>query len=501
MKIVLIYAQVNRPYFFPPMGIVYLGTHLRAKGLEVKLIDPTFDADLRACEEQIAAEKPDLFGLSSLTINYNTALQIAALCKKHWPDCPVVIGGPHVTALPEKTMANPYIDYAVVGEGENTLWELVQGLRDKTDPAKILGLGYKKEGQPVFNPERPVIENLDDLPEPDRKLLPTFTKYLGFQTSFPYFMPCGVLIVSRGCPFKCTFCQPMLRKLFGGKVHLRSPQLVIAEIEGLIGDYGVKSIYFADDTFWANPEWAKEVCRLIKDRGINKKVKLLAQTNLATLNEERLKLMCASGFIYLGFGVESGNAIILKEVFQKSHTMTQAREIFAMCKKYSLVTSANFIIGAPQDTHDTIEDSVKLIAELNPDIKDVHYLTPTPGSSLYDEYLAKGYLRYSDWTDPDRYTPDLINISGLEKGDLIKYYRRMDEAYLQPKSLLKAHPLWFPYLWNILTVTGSFRAFLRVFVLQYLMMNSLFFNRLGKRLLAQREKFRKKKVKGQPCAE
>ena len=289
----------------------------------------------------------------------------------------------------------------------------------------------------------------------------------------------------------------MLRKLFGRKVRLRSPHLVIQEIERLIEDYKVKSVYFTDDTFWANPKWAETVCKEIVKRQINKKIRWLAQTNLATLNKERVELMYKSGCIYLGFGVESGNPSILKDVFRKSHTVQQAKDIFKLCRKLGMITSANFIIGAPQDTKDTIQDSVNLLTELNPDIKDVHYLTPTPGSELYENYLQKGFLRYSAWSDPDRYTPDLINISGLKKGDLEKFYHKMNKAYLKNKSLLKAHHLWYPYLWSVLISTKSIRAFLRVFILQYLMMNSLFFNKLGNMLLEMRKKIRTPhKIKG-----
>ncbi len=496
MKVVLIYAQLNRPYFFPPMGIVCLGTQLRAKGIDVKLIDPTFDCDLQSCAEQVKEAKPDLIGISCLTINYPTAMKIAGLCKQLYPQCLVVMGGPHATAMPEQVLGNENIDFVASGEGEQTLLELISHVQGEKEPGSIKSLGYKKGKELVFNEERPVIENLDELPEPDRGLLPTFTKYLLFQTSFPFFMPAGVIIVSRGCPFNCTFCQPMLKRLFGTKVRLRSPELVVKEMAGLVSAYKVKSIYFTDDTFWANPEWAEKVCALIKQQGLDKKIKWLAQTNLVTLDEKRLRLMRDSGCIFLGFGVESGNPFVLKEVFRKAHSVQQAKDIFALCRKLGVVSSANFIIGCAEETSESLRDSLELIRELNPDITDIHYLTPTPGSALYDDYRQKKLLQYQEWSDPDRYTPDLIQMKNIEKGELENYYRRMNEAFLEQKRLWRAHRLWLPYIWNILTITGSFRAFLRVLVLQYLMMNSLFFNWLGKRLLAMREYLRRKQVRG-----
>ena len=230
---------------------------------------------------------------------------------------------------------------------------------------------------------------------------------------------------------------------------------------------------------------------MIIERGINKKIYLLAQTNLATLDEDRIRLMKDAGFVYMGFGVESGNPEILNKVLGKAHSPQKAREIFALCRKYGIVRSANFIIGSPGETSASLQDSIDLMADLQPDIKDVHYLTPTPGSAMYDYCREPKLLKYSKWTDPNRYTPDLIELPGLEAGGLEKAAESMNEAFLKGKSLFKAHPLWFKYILNTAVSTLNPRAVMRVFVIQYMMMNSRFWYGFWKKVLAFRDRFRK----------
>ncbi len=486
MKIYLVYPYLNNPYFFPPLGIVYLASYLKKQGIETELIDLVFSSSYDDFTDRIKQDPPDIVGISTLTLTISNALELARITKKLYPNCLVVLGGPHATVMSEQSLANPEVDLVVIGEGEETFTELVRAIEQKKDLAEVKGIGFKKDGRPVFTGKRPFMEDLDKLPIPDRSLLPTFRKYLKTQTSFPFFMPSGIMIVSRGCPFKCTFCQPMLSCLYGDKVRLKSPANIIKEIEYLIETYQVKSIYFTDDTFWANPKWATELCGLITERGLDKKVYFLAQTNLTTLDESRMQVMRNAGFIYLGFGVESGNPHILNKVLGKNHSPEKARQVFALCRKYGIVSSANFIIGNPGETPETLQDSIDLMADLNPDMKDVHYMTPTPGSALYDYCKKEGILKYSKWTDPNRYTPDLLELPGLKEGDLEKAYADLNKTYLKGKSLFSAHPLWRKYILNVALVTRNPRAVMRVFVIQYMMMNSLFWHKFWSKVLALR---------------
>ncbi len=271
---------------------------------------------------------------------------------------------------------------------------------------------------------------------------------------------------------------------------MRSPEKTIEEIEHLMEKYKVKSVYFMDDTFWANPKWAEEVCNLIIDKKINEKIYLMAQTNISTLNENRIKLMHEANFIYLGMGVESGNPHILNDVLCKTHSPENAKKMFDCCRKYNIVTSANFIIGNPDDTKETIADSIKLMESLNPDVKDIHYMTPTPGSHLYNLCLEQGLLQYKGWEDPNRYTPDLLKLKNLTIGDLEKLKNEMEVAYLKHKNLFSAKKLWFKYLLNILLATKNLKIVSRTFILQFLSMNSLFFYYSVKYLLLFRKKIR-----------
>ncbi len=492
MKIYLVYPYLNAPYFFPPLGIVCLASYLKARGIETELIDLVFSSSYDLYTNRIKLSPPDVVGISTLTLTLPNALEIAKITKSLYPSCKVVLGGPHATVMPEESLADENVDLVVLGEGEETFTELIRALIQRTGLEAVKGIGFKSGGKAVFTEKRPFIQDLDVLPIPDRSLLPTFEKYLYNQTSFPFFMPPGIIIVSRGCPFKCTFCQPMLSCLYGERVRLKSPTSVVREIEYLIDTYKVKSIYFTDDTFWANPKWAHELCALIKDRGINRKVYLLAQTNLATLDESRIRVMKDAGFVYMGFGVESGNPTILK-VLGKTHSPEKARVIFTLCKQYGIVCSANFIIGSPGETPQTLQDSIDLMTDIKPDMKDIHYLTPTPGSALYDYCEKEGMLKYAKWSDPNRYTPNLLKLPNLGEGDLQRAYHRMNEAFLEGKSLCSAHPLWRKYIWSVAAATKNTRAVMRVFVLQYMMMNSLFWFRFWTKVLDLRDSLRGRK--------
>jgi len=494
MRVQLIYTHLNNPNATPPMGIIALGTFLTRNGVETRLYDLSFDRDLEGLAAELRSWQPQIVGVSSLTIGINTAFDVAKLAKELLPESKVVFGGPHTTALPAETLQQPNIDFVVIGEGEITLLDLVRTVEQGGDFSRVQGIGFKTGGQPVFTSPRPYIGNLDELGIPDRRLLPTFDKYLKVPPGFPYLMPWTYLIVGRGCPFNCSFCQPMLEKLFGNKVRIRSPKLVADEMELLIGQYRVKSIYFADDTFISNTAWVRELCAEIKKRGIHKKVVWMAQTNVNTLTAETAVLLKEAGCMFLAFGVESGNETILQEVMKKNQSREQIKKAFLICQKEGILTEAALIIGCAEDSVSSIQDTVTLVAEINPDIVDIHYMTPTPGSALYESYLQQGILDYKKWADPNRYTPGLLKMLNITRAELETMYEKVIGAYLKNKSLFRIKSHWFKWLWNLAVRGRNWERFYKLFLLQFLMLNSLTFNRLVKVAIRIKHAFIPKKA-------
>jgi len=465
------------------MGIISLGTYLKNKGVEVKLYDLSFDRDLTGWKKQLEEFQPGLIGISALTICINPALEAAKLAKEVCPGAKIIFGGPHPTALPEQTLADACVDFVCQGEGELTLLELVHALDTGRDVREVKGLFLKRHGEAFFTGARPYAEDLDELGIPERELLPTFEKYLQLAPGFPYLMPWTYLIVGRGCPFNCSFCQPMLKKMFGQKVRMRSPEKVVEEMVYLVERYGVKSLYFADDTFVTNTNWVKNVCAGIKEKGINKKIVWMAQTNVNTLTDDMARSMHDAGCVFLAFGVESGNERILKEVMNKNQNREQIKTAFRICRDNGMLSEAALIIGCAEDSVETINDTVSLVREIDPDIVDLHYMTPTPGSELYSRYLDSQILEYKGWADPNRYTPGLLKLQNMSQEELLGMYDKVIEAYLYNKSIFRIKKHWFRWLWNLASSNRSPERFFKLFILQFLMLNSYNFNKLFKSLI------------------
>ena len=465
MKVLLVYPHLNNPNPFPPMGIVHLGTFLKKQGIDVKLMDLTFSESYAEFLNALRFYSPDIVGISVLTVTYNHSIEIAKMVKESNQKCQVIFGGPHVTALPELVMQNKEVDIAVAGEGENTLLEIVKVLSDKQDISRIQGIYYRSSGNIKFTGRRPFIEDLDTIGIPDRSILPTFRTYLKFPIIYPYLMPWTILITSRGCPFQCAFCQPLLNNIFGNKVRFRSPLSVVDEAEELMDNYGLKSFYFTDDTFLARKEWAKEVCFRFKERKINKKVVWGCQTNVNTFSEDKAYLLKEAGCIFVGFGVESGNEYILNEILNKGQTVKRIKEAFLVCKKVGLVAEANLIIGNPTETEEMVKDTIRLVREIRPDVLDTHFLTPTPGSTLYQRYSSDGILMYKNWEAPNRYTAGLIKTS-LPKEKLSNLYDEIYITYLKNKSIFRIKWHWFR--WFISVIPSIFILGKPAYVLRFL---------------------------------
>ncbi len=404
MRTLLVYTHMNNPNAYPPLGVVELATALKADGISVGVHDMTFDKSLNNVELTIRTNEPESVGLSTLSIAYNTTVEVAKLAKSIDKNCETIMGGPHGTACTEW---DDSIDTVIETGGD-------------------------------FNP------NL----VPNRSLLPTMSKYLQINPGFPYLSPWTHIMASRGCPFDCSFCQPILRTMFGSKVRHRTVESVIMEVEGLIKDYGIRSFSFLDDTMCSNITWLEQLCKELK-RGLTRRVVWTAQTNVRTLTRDRVGLMADAGCIFLGMGVESGSERILKEVYNKPQTLNQIRQAFKWCDEFNVLTEATLIIGAPEDTRETIQQTADLMREVQPDVCDIHYLTPTPGSNLYDKYQSEQRLLYKEDGQreglPDRYTPGLVR-GGLSERELKKAYWGVVKGWLSTKKMWRPKRMWFEYL-------------------------------------------------------
>ncbi|MBA7692673.1 Anaerobic magnesium-protoporphyrin IX monomethyl ester cyclase [subsurface metagenome] len=366
----------------PPLGIMYLGGFLRKHGIDVNLIDLSFSKKWNEYRDELLRTKPDLVGISCLSPFFGQVLLAASITRRTLPNCKIVMGGAHPTALPKETIKSPDVDFVVAGEGEVTLTELIKTLERGGKISEVKGILYKENGKIFQTPLRECIQNLDEIPFPARDLLPTWEKYLSQTQFFPYLYPYTTIMGARGCPFNCSFCQPVLRKLFGQRIRLRSPQNIIDEVELLVEKYKIKSLFFFDDTFTAVADWVEGIC----DGFLEKKwgLKWGANSRVNTLSYPLAEKMKKAGCIYVSFGVESGSQKILDESLNKEITLEQIINAFDICKKVGLLSSASLMIGSPGDTRETIQETISLVKKIKPDMIDVHFTTPTPGSYMYE---------------------------------------------------------------------------------------------------------------------
>jgi len=393
MDVVLIFPRMEYGEHSPPLGLGYIAAVLENSGFKVSIVDLTFSKSFVYLEKELANSNPKLIGISCQTTFAEDAFKATEVCKKVVPDVPVAIGGPHPTILPEQTLKESKADIIVKGEGEYTFREIAECIvNSKKSLSEIPGLVFLENSKVIDTGERQHIENLDEIPFPARHL---FDKRY-----FEY--PEITVIASRGCPFNCTFCQPTLRKLFGNKVRLRSPQNVIAEIKYIIKSYGNKTVRFHDDTFTWDKNWVKEFCGLIEKE--NLRFEWDCKTRVDVVNRELIRYLKKAGCKRVDLGVESGSQRILDDVLNKKTTIDQIKTAFKICREEGMSTLAYLMVGNPTEEPEDLLQTINLMEEIKSDGVHVSICTPFPGTKLFNLAMERGQITAKSWRDYDFYS-------------------------------------------------------------------------------------------------
>ena len=432
MKITLI----NPPYPlnahshppFIPLGIAYLGAVAEKAGHEVNVIDcqaERLNAD--SFRQRIGQVNPDVIGITSTTLLYNSAKQILDVAREVHPNATNMFGGSHVTFWDENALnESKSIDVIVRREGETTFLELLQRLEAKKNFTGVLGTTFRGEnGKIVRNEDRPFLHDLDSLPSPAYHLLPVDAFHRMGKTIFP-------LVTSRGCVQWCDFCSTV--RMFGRGYRVRSPKRVVDEMEMLHNTYGESQFTFYDDAFTINRKNTLELCGDIKARGL--KVEWDCETRVDAVDKELLEKMYDAGCITVWFGVESGSEKILGKMHKKINR-EQVKEAFKTAQKAGLMTIASAVIGFPGETEETAWETVNFINSLNPDDIGCYIATPYPGTPMYEEVVKNGWLRVTDFNKYDTATPTFETPDlSMEKIREIKY-KAHQKFYLRPSYMFK----------------------------------------------------------------
>lgn len=447
MKILLIRPPYSRlrgtgqaPYF--PLGLGYVAAVLRDNGLDVKIynaetprtkreeiiLDAETVFDFRSAShrkyldaikdpghhiwrevtETLNSYKPDIVGISLLSVEVASALKISQICKEYNSKCYVVWGGLHPTFLPADCLKNREVDFIIRGEGEYPMLELCRSLQDGSKYTDVPGLSYRNGGEISHNEIGRIINNIDDIPFPARDSI-LYPEFMDFKSL-------GSMIVSRGCPYRCSFCSS--RNFWDNKVRFRSPENIISEIKTIKANYGTQLIMFWDDSFTINRSIIEKHCRAIIDADL--KINWKTATRADLIDKDLLNLMKKSGCVKLEIGVESGSDR-MKKIIHKDVTNEQIKKAFALINKSGIGSGAFFMAGFPDETIEDLGQTFQLMKEIEAAELAFNILDPMPGSADYNKCIEHGLIPQNpDWNNFS-FWPDAHYVSNISKEDFTDY--------------------------------------------------------------------------------
>lgn len=417
----------------PPLGIMYLAAYAE-KNTEhkIEILDSQVEEiDYLGFAKEINKRKPDVVGISAMTFTLIDALKTAEIVKELDKGIKVIFGGPHPNIYPEETINLPGVDFVIRGEGDILFTQLINNLDNSKKLKEIKGLVFKENGKVINTGPSELIENLDELPFPARKL----THYKKYSSLLAKRSPVTTMFTSRGCPFNCLFCN---RGWLGKFFRARSAKNVVDEMEECV-NLGIQEFLIYDDTFTINRQRVVDICDEIMKRKLD--VGWDVRARVDTVDEELLRKMRKAGCERIHYGVESGNPEILK-VLRKGITLEQAEKIFKVTKKIGISTLAYFMIGSPRETEETIMESINFAKKLNADFVHFSITTPFPATDLYRMALEERILKRDVWRDFARYprkdfTPPLWE-ENLSREELINLLARAyKEFYTRPGYIVK----------------------------------------------------------------
>jgi anaerobic magnesium-protoporphyrin IX monomethyl ester cyclase len=431
----------------PPLGLAYIAGAVRAVGHEVCAVDAVGAAvhqysrvrwsdrvllhGLRI-EEIVGRIDPqaEVIGVSCMfSVEWPVAVELLAAIRSAFPRALIVLGGEHVTACPEFTLTECPADIGVLGEGEETIVELLQAHAAGCDPAAVAGIAYRSPGGGIARTApRARIRAIDDIPPPDWTRFPVETYIDNALTHGANLGRCMPILASRGCPYQCTFCSSPL--MWTTRWSARRPDAVLAEMKEYIRRYRVTNFDFYDLTAIVKKSWIVDFCRLLIAERLGITWQLPSGTRSEAIDEEVAQLLHASGCRIISYAPESGSRAELARIKKR---VDPDRVIASMrgARRAGLTIKTNLVFGFPGSAWRDVLDSFRFLARLavlGVDDVNVFPFSPYPGSELFEQLLARGELRLDTdyfrsllaFNDPEHsvsYT-DFVGSRGLSRLNL-----------------------------------------------------------------------------------
>lgn len=404
MKVLLIYPASgveSRQGRKEPLGICYISAYLRKHGHTTRVVDQIDETNDKIVEIGHTF-RPDIIGFSSMTYNYTKALTLAKRFKKECGNITIFFGGTHASGMPE-IVKEPAIDVVVIGEGELTTLELVNTLEitpTSVNLEHINGIAFLKDNKEVYiTPTRERITDLDKLPFPDKSDLP-MDKYRGLELKYLLNRRISTVHTARGCSGHCTFCTTPL--LYKDGWIARSADSIVDEIQHLIRDYKVQTIFFADEDFMKDRNRVFEIC----DELIKRKVVVFwfCFSKITDIEPTILIRMKQAGCINIMLGIEAMHDESLKKIAKRT-TVEETKVAIQVAHKTGLIIGGTYMIGYPWETYETLMSGLKELEKLKLDHIYLNYITPFPGTSFYKDCERKKLIGDYKFDYYDCYSP------------------------------------------------------------------------------------------------
>ncbi|MBN2482695.1 MAG: cobalamin-dependent protein [Candidatus Omnitrophica bacterium] len=448
--------------FLLPLGLPCIAAAIRESfpDIELKIIDcPPLKIGWKALADIVRRERPDIVGAGEEALYHHEAVRLYKLVKEINPDTVTFAGGHFFSWMVDYSLTKFPIDVIVRFEGERTVVDLIQTLREGKSLDAVPGIAYKRNGKPVTTALRPLVKNLDDLPLPAYDLMP-----MGKYSPFGYLWPVSATLEhSRGCIDKCTFCslwtfwgRQEKTEIEKGELevmpHYRSKSVerTLEEIDIVYKKYNRKYIIWADPTFNVDPRWTDAFCEgLLKRNYKDLKWWAFIRADFA-LRDERmgvLKKMVRAGLVHPLIGIERGCTEHLRLVNKSEYTRDMVKEVFTLFKrKYPQVfRQGTFVTCLPFETECSMFDLVKYAVEIDIDYPAFHPVAPVPGTYLYQQAKEDGLIDDPDFTHYDWSTPILRSEQGFSRKELAKLNMELNKRYVlyRPHWLIRG--LFSPY--------------------------------------------------------
>lgn len=432
MKILFIYPNITGHENIS-LGLASLSSYLKKEGHETDLVDFTWGISIVDCINKVKKSKPDIIGFSVLSGEFLFSLQVARELKKNF-HIPIIFGGVHPTVAPEETIRQEDVDMICIGEGELALAQLLNNMEKGEEIFHIANFWFKNNGTIIQNPVRPLIQDLDSLPYPDRELF-NYSRYMEATSGT------ADVISGRGCPFSCTYCiNHFLQKLYHeekGKRFLRrhSVDYILGEISFLVQKYSVKHINFEDDLFTLDKKWLREFSEKYP-RKFN--IPFSCNARVETINEEVANLLKKANCVSVSMGIESGSERIRKKVLKRHMSNNQIINAFKWAKEAGLNTTSYNMLGIPFETRHDMEETIRLNQTVKPDFLASSIFLPYPGTELYYLCKERGWIQENTDIPSSHRVKSIMNYPHISAKEIEKWKKWFRFKVFIRYNILKA---------------------------------------------------------------